>query len=166
VTARLVQAAARAQPASAHACTYIHTYCHQCSNIYFSCICGYRLDLICILWIFVLSFDQDLECCLTYAVLCPAVVLCCAVLCCAACRLGLGIEGAAWAMTCCTATNALLLTCYQIYRDKFLLVGRPERTWRGYSRAAFRGWWQYLSLGVPAAAMICLVSRGDKYSCL
>lgn len=62
-------------------------------------------------------------------------------------------------MTCCVLTNALLLTSYQLYRDKVLLAGKPECTWRGYSMAAFRGWWQYLSLGVPAAAMICLVSR-------
>jgi hypothetical protein len=61
-------------------------------------------------------------------------------------------------MTCCTFTNALLLTLYQTYRDKVLLAGKPECTWRGYSWAAFKGWWQYLSLGVPAAAMICLVS--------
>lgn len=60
-------------------------------------------------------------------------------------------------MTCCTGTNALLLTLYQTYRDKVLLAGKPQSTWRGYSMAAFRGWWQYLSLGVPAAAMICLV---------
>jgi hypothetical protein len=77
---------------------------------------------------------------------------------CCACRLGLRTAGAAWALTCCTATNALLLTLYQTYRDKVLLAGKPECTWRGYSMAAFKGWWQYLSLGVPAAAMICLVS--------
>lgn len=84
-------------------------------------------------------------------------VLRCDVMCRAVCRLGLRTEGAAWAMTCCTFTNALLLTCYQTYRDKVMLAGKPECTWRGYSMAAFRGWWQYLSLGVPAAAMICLV---------
>lgn len=79
---------------------------------------------------------------------------------CRACRLHLGAAGAAVAMTCCTGTNALLLTLYQTYRDKVLLAGKPQSTWRGYSMAAFRGWWQYLSLGVPAAAMICLVRRG------
>lgn len=73
------------------------------------------------------------------------------------CRLGLRCMGAAWALTCCTATNALLLTSYQLYRDKVMLVGKMESTWRGYSLAAFRGWVQYLRLGVPAAAMICLV---------
>lgn len=61
-------------------------------------------------------------------------------------------------MVCCTGTNCLLLTSYQLYRDKIVLAGKPEQTWRGYSWSAFRGWWQYLSLGVPAAAMICLVS--------
>jgi len=91
--------------------------------------------------------------------------LCCAVRCCAVLsRLGLRTAGAAWAMTCCTATNALLLTSYQLYRDKVLLAGKPESTWRGYSLAAFRGWWQYLSLGVPAAAMICLVSSSSNKS--
>jgi hypothetical protein len=57
-------------------------------------------------------------------------------------RLGLGVKGAAYAITCCTATNSLLLTAYQTYRDAVLLKGTPQATWSGYSTAAFRGWWQ------------------------
>lgn len=71
-------------------------------------------------------------------------------------RMGLGVKGAAYAITCCTATNSLLLIAYQTYRDAVLLKGTPQATWSGYSTAAFRGWGQYLSLGLPAAAMICL----------
>eukprot|EP00879_Flechtneria_rotunda_P027356 GHRR01029303.1.p1 GENE.GHRR01029303.1~~GHRR01029303.1.p1 ORF type:complete len:272 (+),score=31.02 GHRR01029303.1:657-1472(+) len=71
-------------------------------------------------------------------------------------RLDMRIQGAAYALVCCTATNALLLTCYRTYRDNFKLANSPMATWRGYSLAAFKGWGQYLALGLPGAAMICL----------
>jgi len=54
------------------------------------------------------------------------------------------------------ATNSLLLSLYQVYRDRVTLRGSPAATWQGYAWRAFRGWRQYLSLGLPAAAMICL----------
>lgn len=120
------------------------------------CHCGVLCALLgCILW-WIASFvpytcsvlpgvSPHVNSVLCYVMLCPAR------------RLNLRTAGAAWAMTCCTATNATLLVLYQTYRDKVLLAGQPECTWRGYSLAAFKGWWQYLSLGVPAAAMICLV---------
>jgi hypothetical protein len=56
------------------------------------------------------------------------------------------VKGAAYAITCCTATNSLLLTAYQTYRDAVLLKDTPQATWTGYSTAAFRGWWQVIPL--------------------
>lgn len=70
-------------------------------------------------------------------------------------RLGLRVEGAAIALVCCTATNTLLLSAYQLYRDYVLLRGSPQATWHGWSWGALRGWRPYLALGMPAAAMIC-----------
>jgi hypothetical protein len=72
-------------------------------------------------------------------------------------RLQLRAAGAAYALVCCTFTNAALLLSYQTYRDSVLLAGKPEATWHGYRpRAALKGWRTYLSLGAPTAAMICL----------
>jgi hypothetical protein len=72
------------------------------------------------------------------------------------CRLGWRTNGAACAILGCTATNAVLLTSYRMYRDLVQQAGTPQSTWRGYSWEAFKGWGTYLSYGVPAAAMICL----------
>lgn len=53
------------------------------------------------------------------------------------------------------AHPAILLNGYRIVRDMTFNAGRPESTWGGCDpRAALSGWGHYLSLGLPAAAMI------------
>lgn len=72
------------------------------------------------------------------------------------CRLELGIKGAAYAVLCCSTTNAVSLTLYQTYRDRYLLKGSPKATWGGYNLAAFKGWGKFFTLALPSAAMMCL----------
>jgi hypothetical protein len=71
-------------------------------------------------------------------------------------RLGLRTDGAALAVLCCSATNAAILNGYRLIRDAAASArAAPEATWGGCAPAeALAGWGQYLSLGLPAAAMI------------
>ncbi|GAX72839.1 hypothetical protein CEUSTIGMA_g294.t1 [Chlamydomonas eustigma] len=73
-------------------------------------------------------------------------------------RLQLGLDGAAYANALSQVTSTIILTTYVFWRD-FGMIGSVKGTWPGLqfqlaleSSAVY----QYLSFGVPAAAMICL----------
>jgi MATE family multidrug resistance protein len=71
-------------------------------------------------------------------------------------RLGWGAEGAAAAVLACSATNAALLNGWRLVRDLGPGSARPTATWAGCSpRAALSGWGQFLTVALPAVAMIC-----------
>ncbi|KAI8466628.1 MAG: mate-domain-containing protein [Monoraphidium minutum] len=73
-------------------------------------------------------------------------------------RLGWRTDGAAAAVLCCNATNAVLINGYRLWRDAAAARrGDASAAWGGFDlRSALSGWGAYLSLGLPAAAMICL----------
>lgn len=70
-------------------------------------------------------------------------------------RLGLGLDGAALAFITCQLATLLGLLGYVVYRAQ-RMRGKKEQTWGGWSPEAFRGWGEYFSYGLPAAAMIAL----------
>lgn len=65
----------------------------------------------------------------------------------------LGLDGAAFAFIACQVTTLLGLLAYVVYRA-WRLQGKREQTWGGWSGEAFKGWGEYCSYGLPAAAMI------------
>ncbi|KXZ54974.1 hypothetical protein GPECTOR_3g140 [Gonium pectorale] len=70
-------------------------------------------------------------------------------------RLRLGLPGAAWAYVACEATSVALLAAAMAGHTRW--VQRPGRkTWTGWDRAAWRGWWPYLQVALPSTAMSCL----------
>lgn len=65
----------------------------------------------------------------------------------------MGLDGAAYAFIACQVTTLLGLLGYVVYRA-WRLRGKREQTWGGWSGEAFKGWGEYCSYGLPAAAMI------------
>jgi MATE family multidrug resistance protein len=70
-------------------------------------------------------------------------------------RQGMGLDGAAYAFILCQVLTCAGLLGYVIYRAA-KQRGQPQQTWPGWSGAAFQRWPEYLSYGIPAAAMICM----------
>ncbi|KAL4855257.1 Protein DETOXIFICATION 1 [Chlorella vulgaris] len=68
-------------------------------------------------------------------------------------KLGLGLNGAAYAMDAMQATLALLLAAYCVARD-VLLSGSPVSTWHGFSRKAWQGWGQYCKFALPSVMVL------------
>jgi MATE family multidrug resistance protein len=71
-------------------------------------------------------------------------------------RLGWGLDGAAAAFAACESTTLLGLIAACVLRARRLARDHPERqTWPGWDlKGALRGWGEYLSFGLPAAALI------------
>eukprot|EP01119_Soliformovum_irregulare_P019384 TRINITY_DN6122_c0_g1_i2.p1 TRINITY_DN6122_c0_g1~~TRINITY_DN6122_c0_g1_i2.p1 ORF type:complete len:439 (+),score=117.77 TRINITY_DN6122_c0_g1_i2:623-1939(+) len=64
--------------------------------------------------------------------------------------LELGLVGSAIAFSCAQVTNAAILLAYFVFSKSM------RRTWYGWTRESLQGWKEYLKLGLPGAAMICL----------
>ncbi len=76
-------------------------------------------------------------------------------------KAGLGLDGAAFAFISCQLTSLGMMLAYVFWRTK-QQANRPDRTWGGWSKDAFKGWGTYLSYGLPAAAMICMEVRATS----
>ncbi len=68
------------------------------------------------------------------------------------------MNGAGAAVLTSTGLIAVLLVGYRVIRDTWMLAGSPKQTWFGVSWSALAGWPQYLSFGLPAVLMVCVVS--------
>jgi hypothetical protein len=68
-------------------------------------------------------------------------------------KLDMRLQGAAAALNMAQLLQALLLAAYTAHRD-VRLRGKPEQTFRGWSREAVQGWGKYFKYAVPAAAMV------------
>lgn len=78
-------------------------------------------------------------------------------------HLGWRTDGAALAVLCCQATNAVILNGWRVLHDSVLRAGAPDATWGGCSpRSALKGWGHFLSIGIPAAAMIWCAPRKQR----
>jgi len=71
-------------------------------------------------------------------------------------KLGWGLDGAAAAFFACETTTLAGLVAACVLRARRLARDAPERqTWAGWDlRGAMRGWGEYLSFGLPAAALV------------
>lgn len=65
----------------------------------------------------------------------------------------MGLDGAAFAFIACQVATLLGLLAYVVFRA-WRLRGKREQTWGGWSGEALKGWGEYASYGLPAAAMI------------
>eukprot|EP00887_Chlorella_sp_A99_P002392 scaffold10.g2392.t1 len=69
--------------------------------------------------------------------------------------LGLGLDGAAYAVDVVQFVMAAGLGCIIAVRD-WLLRGEPRATWHGWSADALRGWGEYARFALPSVVMICV----------
>ncbi|EFN52900.1 hypothetical protein CHLNCDRAFT_54230 [Chlorella variabilis] len=70
-------------------------------------------------------------------------------------RLGLGFDGAAYAVDAVQAFMAACLGGFIVMRD-YRRAGTPTATWCGWSADAFRRWPQYFKFAVPSVVMVCV----------
>ena len=70
-------------------------------------------------------------------------------------RLGLGLDGAVWAMNICQLAMLAGLATYTAWHHR-RLAGSEKQTWHGWSGEALQGWGTFLKLGVPSTVMVCL----------
>ena len=68
-------------------------------------------------------------------------------------RLGLGFDGAAYAVDAVQAFMAACLGGFIVMRD-YRRAGTPTATWCGWSADAFRRWPQYFKFAVPSVVMV------------
>lgn len=66
---------------------------------------------------------------------------------------GLGLDGAAIANVLVTMVEAVMLLGFMVHREQ-RSARSSESTWHGWSLQAFTGWWGYLCLAAPSAAMV------------
>lgn len=66
---------------------------------------------------------------------------------------GLGVDGAAWAVSLINFLQFGILQYFVMQRHR-QLAGTDTQTWHGWSFTAFKGLWEYLKLAGPGACMI------------
>lgn len=65
---------------------------------------------------------------------------------------GLGLTGASIA-TCITYwLNLILVTLYLSYKEDAV----HKTSWHAFNYDSLKGWWEYLSYGIPSTLMLCL----------